>query len=88
MLSYIPLKITKQESLHTFKFEKENYSDRVESQDELANLLSKLFMEESRLKVDSFKSYVEKISSETFIYVLIFLHNRSTINKHLFFHFF
>ncbi len=82
VLSYIPLKISKQESLSTFKFEKENYLDRVESQEELSNLLSKLFMDESTLKIDAYKSYVEKISSECFIYILIFLLEKKPFSFH------
>ena len=82
VLSYIPLKITKQESLNVFKFENENYKDRVESQEELSNILGKLFQNENNIKIDTYKSYVEKVSSETFIYVLIFLLERRPFTFH------
>lgn len=73
VLSYIPLKISNNISLSNFKFELQDYQDRIESQEELLNILNKLFHHNDKLKIESFRNYVEKVSSETFIYILIYL---------------
>lgn len=73
VLSYIPLKISNNINLSTFKFEQQDYQDRIESQEELLNILNKLFYHEAKLKIDTYRNYVEKVSSETFIYILIYL---------------
>lgn len=73
VLSYIPLKISNNISLCNFKFEQQDYQDRIESQEELLCILNKLFQHEDKLKIESFRNYVEKVSSETFIYILIYL---------------
>lgn len=73
VLSYIPLKISNNINLSTFKFEQQDYQDRIESQEELLNILNKLFQHDAKLKIESYRNYVEKVSSETFIYILIYL---------------
>lgn len=73
VLSYIPLKISNKFSIANFKFEQQDYQDRIESQEELISILNKLFQHETVLRIETYRNYVETVSSETFIYILIFL---------------
>ena len=54
ILSYIPLK-TKPKSVR-LKFEKENFDDRVESQNELHQKLDKIFNNKQKISKNEFKS--------------------------------
>ena len=73
VLSYIPLNITKHEkySEMKLKFEHEEFKDRVESQEELFNLMEKCFNKESEINFDKFKDIVENVSSDIFLFIAL-----------------
>ena len=71
ILSYIPLK-TKPKSLR-LKFEKENFDDRVESQNELHQKLDKIFNNKQKISQEEFKTIIKTDNSDLFLYILIFL---------------
>ena len=50
---------------------REDYKDRVESQDEMHILLEKCFTGKETMNFDYFLSTIEKISSDFFIFVKI-----------------
>lgn len=47
----------------------EEYKDRVESQDELYNLLEKCFYGIDKMDFSCFSSVIEKVSSDIFLFV-------------------
>ena len=71
ILSYIPLK-TKPKSLR-LKFEKENFDDRVESQNELHQKLDKIFNNKQKISQEEFKTIIKTENSDLFLYILISL---------------
>jgi hypothetical protein len=83
VLSYIPLNITKygKYSKLKLKFEKEDFKDRVESQDELYELLEKCFENTKSLDQSAFSSVIENISSDIFLFILIFLMDKKPFSN-------
>jgi len=80
VLSYIPLNTPKYSQLK-LKYEQEEFTDRVESQDELHNLLEKAFGTEEILEHNGFQKVIENKSSEIFLYILIFLMDKRPFSK-------
>jgi len=80
VLSYIPLNTPKYSQLK-LKYEQEEFTDRVESQDELYNLLEKAFGTEEILEHNGFQKVIENKSSEIFLYILIFLMDKRPFSK-------
>ena len=71
VLSYVPLQ--KKFSKNKMLFEQNEYKDRVESQDELFNILKEAFGEKEKLTQGEFINVVENVNSDTFIFILMFL---------------
>ena len=80
VLSYIPLNIQKY-SKEKLKFENEEFKDRVESQDELHLLLEKCFQKFEYLNETEFSNTIENISSDIFLFILIFLLEKKPFSK-------
>lgn len=80
VLSYIPLNTPKYSQLK-LKYEQEEFTDRVESQDELHILLEKAFGTEEILDHKAFQKVIENKSSEIFLYILIFLMDKRPFSK-------
>lgn len=83
VLSYIPLNLSlkKNYSNLKLKFEKEDFKDRIESQDELYTLLEKSFESNSELDYNKFLYVIENISSDIFLYILIFLMDKKPFSN-------
>lgn len=60
---------------------REEFKDRVESQDELFTLLEKCFNNVEKMDFFKFKETVEKVSSDIFLYILIFLMEKRPFSK-------
>ena len=71
VLSYVPLQ--KKFSKNKMIFEQNEYKDRVESQDELFNILNSAFGSKEQLSKDEFINVVENVNSDIFIFILMFL---------------
>jgi hypothetical protein len=80
VLSYIPLKSDKYSQLK-LKYEQEEFKDRVESQDELHILLEKSFKKNDTLDFKLFQDVIQNVSSEIFLYILIFIMDKSPFSK-------
>jgi hypothetical protein len=80
VLSYIPLNTQKYSQLK-LKYEQEEFKDRVESQDELHNLLEKSFGTNEVLDHKTFQTVVENKKSEMFLFILIFLLDKRPFSK-------
>lgn len=80
VLSYIPLK-TKNFPNFKLKFENEDFNDRIESQDELHVLLEKCFKNVDFLDQAGFSYIVENVSSDIFLFILIFLLEKRPFSK-------
>ena len=83
VLSYIPLNLKPSSKFSNakLKFEKEDFKDRVESQDELFLLLEKCFESADLLDHAKFLSVVENVSSDIFLYILIFLMDKKPFSN-------
>jgi hypothetical protein len=87
VLSYIPLNLKSSNSNNRkysnalLKFEKEKFKDRVESQDELFDLLEKCFASAEQLNYANFLSVVENVCSDIFLYILIFLMDKKPFSN-------
>lgn len=81
VLSYIPLNIKKFSK--NFKFVKEEFKDRVESQDELHELITKCFIFDNQnyLNESQFLKVIENISSDIFLFILIFLFEKKPFSN-------
>ncbi len=80
VLSYIPLNTKKFKSANS-KYEIEDYKDRIESQDELYQMLEKFFSNFSKLDIKQFNTILQNVSSEIFLYILIFLLEKRPFSK-------
>ena len=80
VLSYIPLNTNKYSQMK-LKYEQEEFKDRVESQDELHDLLEKSFANTESLDHSAFQKIVENVSSDIFLYILIFLLDKRPFSK-------
>ncbi len=82
VLSYVPLNISEKHAHgDQMKFEREDFTDRVESQNELQDLLTKCFGEKKLLNYHDFSEVIQNISSEIFLYILIFLFEKRPFSK-------
>lgn len=80
VLSYIPLN-TKKFKRSESKYEVEEYNDRIESQDELHNMLEKFFKNYNKLEVKQFNNMLQNVSSDIFLFILIFLLEKRPFSK-------
>lgn len=80
VLSYIPLN-TKKFKRSDSKYEVEEYNDRIESQDELHNMLEKFFKNYNKLEVKQFNNMLQNVSSDMFLFILIFLLEKRPFSK-------
>lgn len=70
VLSFIPLNNTKERlSGYKLKFENVNYSERIESQDEIHDILNKCFNTTNTLDKNQYIYIIENVASETFLFV-------------------
>jgi Ca2+-binding EF-hand superfamily protein len=83
VLSYIPIRNGNHSVMKKFKLklEKEDFKDRVESQDELHDLLDKCFKNSQVLDYQSFLKVIENVSSDIFLFILIFLLEKKPFSK-------
>ena len=81
VLSYVPLNIKKFKKTNSLKFEKENFNDRYESQSELHEKLDVIFKDNSTIDEQKFKNIVKNVTSDLFLYILIFLLEKRPFSK-------
>lgn len=87
VLSYIPLNESQESQTnliakkYKLKLEKDDFKDRVESQDELYNLLERCFQNIELIDYSTFLYVLENVASEIFLYILIFLLENRPFNK-------
>lgn len=79
VLSYVPLNTKK--SVNTSKYDKEEFNDRVESQEELHSLLEKCFKGGETMDISTFIKVIEDVSSDIFLFILIFLLEKRPFSK-------
>ena len=71
VLSYVPLNPGNIKSIS--KYDKLNFKDRVASQEELYELLNKCFAKNEFMDINAFINTIENVSSDIFLFILIFL---------------
>lgn len=81
ILSYVPLNTANKYKKDKMKYEKEDFKDRMESQDELNVILSNIFEKTDKLNFKEFCDIIENKSSEVFLYLIIFLLEKRPFNK-------
>ncbi len=82
VLSYIPLNTEKYKNTFS-KFLSNQFKDRIESQNEIFSLLEKVFKTNEFLNIKKYNFAVENISSDIFLFVLIFLMDKKPFSKNL-----
>jgi Ca2+-binding EF-hand superfamily protein len=82
VLSYVSLKNNKNDN-QQMKFEMDSYRDRVESQEEIYQILEKCFKEFTSEEIDYFKFVyiLENICSDIYFFILIFLYEKKPFSK-------
>ena len=80
VLSYVPLQ-TKNYNPKKLKYEKNEYADRVESQDELYNILNKAFGKKETLTEEEFVDVIDNISSDILILILVYIMDKRPFNN-------
>lgn len=78
VLSYIPLNKRK---IQIKNGSTSDYSDRIESQEELHNKLDAIFQNNTTISEDEFIKIVENVNSDIFLYILIFLLEKRPFNN-------
>ena len=82
VLSYVPLNTKKSfKKSKSLKFEKENFNDRYESQSELHEKLDVIFKDNSTIDEVKFKDIIKNVTSDLFLYILIFLLEKRPFSK-------
>ena len=72
VLSYVPLQ-SQNYNPNKLKYEKNEYADRVESQNELYNILNKAFGNKDSLTEEEFVDVIDNISSDILILILVYI---------------
>ena len=80
VLSYVPLQ-TKNYNPTKLKYEKNEYADRVESQDELYNILNKAFGKKDTLNEEEFVDVIDNVSSDILILILVYIMDKRPFNN-------
>ena len=80
VLSYVPLQ-TKNYNPKKLKYEKNEYADRVESQDELYNILNKAFGKKETLTEEEFVDVIDNISSDILVLILVYILDKRPFNN-------
>ena len=75
VLSYVPLQKTDLDSIKEGNIEivEENFQDRVESQEQLFNILNIAFKNKDEMNFDEYINVVKNVNSDIFILILMFL---------------
>ena len=73
VLSYVPV-YKKSKNSNELKFEKDNFEDRLASQQELHKKLDTIFGEKKSLNLKEFTSIIQNVNSDIFLFILIFLY--------------
>jgi len=73
VLSYVPV-YKKSKNNNELKFEKDNFEDRLASQQELHKRLDTIFGEKKSLNLQEFTSIIQNVNSDIFLFILIFLY--------------
>ena len=73
VLSYVPI-YKKVKNNNELKFEKDNFQDRLTSQQELHKKLDNIFGEKKDLNLKEFTSIIQNINSDIFLFILIYLY--------------
>jgi hypothetical protein len=71
VFSYLPLNIKEISNKNIFKMENGNFSNRLESQEEIYEYIEILFGDAKTIKFEEFVEIVTHDCSEVFIYVLL-----------------
>ena len=80
VLSYVPLH-SKNYSSKQLKYEKNDYSDRVESQNELFNILNVAFGNKENLNEEEFVDVIDNVSSDILILILVYIMDKRPFNN-------
>ena len=80
VLSYVPLQ-SQNYNPNKLKYEKNEYADRVESQNELYNILNKAFGNKDSLTEEEFVDVIDNISSDILILILVYIMDKRPFNN-------
>ena len=81
VLSYVPLNSRYKYRKDKLRYERDDFKDRMESQDELQLILNTCFDKLTSMDLSTFISVIENKCSEMFLYLLIFLLEKRPFNK-------
>lgn len=73
IMSHVTLVHNDSSQQKSFKFEKETFEDRIESQEELHNLIDKCFKNEESIDYTNFLKIIEEIDSNIFLTLFTFI---------------
>ena len=82
ILSYIPISHQNYDD-KKFKFEQDEFIDRIQSQEEIALSLKILFANKKSISYNEFVDIVKKKNSDIFIFLLIFILERKPFTKEI-----
>lgn len=81
VISYVPLNSRYKYRKDKLRYEKDDFKDRMESQDELQLILNTSFEKLTTMDLSTFVSTIENKCSEIFLYLVIFLLEKRPFNK-------
>ena len=80
ILSHIPITHNRYDQ-NKFRFEQDEYIDRINSQEEISNSLDILFNNKKSLTLNEFIDIVKNVNSNIFIFLLLFILDRKPFSK-------
>ena len=82
ILSYIPIRHTNYDN-KKFKFEQDEFVDRIQTQEEIAFALKLLFYSKNSISYNDFVNIIKNKNSDIFIFLLLFILERKPFTKEI-----
>lgn len=82
ILSYIPIS-HKDYDNKKFRFEQDEFIDRIQSQEEISLALDILFVNKKSITYNEFVDLIKEKSSDVFIFLLVFILERKPFSKEI-----
>ena len=81
ILEYVPIKTNQPKKAQLLKYEKAEFIDRIEVQNELSTILSNAFGENETLNLHNFKKVIKERNSDIFLFLLLFIYEKRPFNN-------
>jgi Ca2+-binding EF-hand superfamily protein len=81
ILDYVPIRTNRPKKNQLLKYEKAEFLDRIQVQNELSTILTNAFGEKEFLELKSFKKVIKERNSDIFLFLLLFIFEKRPFNN-------